>query len=170
MEIVMNRIVTLLFYTALLFSFSAVHADSSKIGVVDFQKLTQASGKLDTIRNGLEKRFKDRRDQLMKMEGKLKKDFEAFKRDSSVMSASKKKEAQQKLIEAQQTFEKEGQAYQQELNNAHNKAMKKLGDELQKAVAKVAEADHFDLVIQKESVPYSSNKLDVTDKVLKVLK
>ena len=166
----MNRVITLLLSTVLLFTFSAAHADSSKIGVVDFQKLTQASGKLDGIRNNLEKQFKSRRDQLVKMEEKLKNDFEAFKRDSSVMSESKKKAAQQKLIEAQQKFEKEGQAYQQDLTNAHNKAMKKLGEELQTAVRKVAEANNFDLIVQKESVPYSNNKLDVTDKVLKVLK
>jgi outer membrane protein len=150
-------------------TFSTAYADN-KIGVVDFQKLTQSSGKLDNIRNELEKKFKSRRDELVKMEEKLKKDFEAFKRDSAVMSDAKKKEAQQKLIEAQQKFDKEGQAYQQDLSNAHNQAMQKLGKEVQQAVSKVAEADKFDLIVQKESVPYSNSKLDVTDKVLKALK
>lgn len=165
----MNRFLTLLLSTMLLFTFSVAHADNSKIGVVDFQKLTQASGKLDKIRKDLETRFKSRRDELVKMEEKLKKDFEAFKRDSAVMSESKKKVAQQKLIEAQQKFDKEGQSYQKDLTAAHNEAMQSLGKELQKAVSKVAEAGKFDLIVQKESVPYSNSKLDVTDKVLKAL-
>lgn len=165
----MSRILTLFVSTMLLFTFATAHADN-KIGVVDFQKLTQSSGKLDTIRKDLEKRFKSRRDELVKMEEKLKKDFDSFKRDSAVMSESKKKKTQQKLIEAQQKLDKEGQAYQQQLTAAHNEAMKKLGKEVQQAVRKVAQADKFDLIVQKESVPYSNNKLDVTNKVLKALK
>ena len=69
----MNRIITVLISTVLLVGFSAAHADN-KIGVVDFQKLTQSSGKLDTIRKNLEKRFKNRRDELVKIEESLKKD------------------------------------------------------------------------------------------------
>lgn len=165
----MNRFIAIILASVMMCATTVTFADN-KIGIVNFQKLTQKSGKLEKIRSNLEAHFKSRRDKLVKMEKQLKTDIEAFKRDSAVMSDSKKKQAQQALFEKQQKFEKEGQAYQQELSAAHNKEMKALSDEVQTAVRKVAEANKFDIIMQKENVPFSNNNLDITDKVLKELK
>lgn len=150
--------------------FSAVAcADGSKIGVVDLQKIMQTSDDVKTIQATLEEKFKPRRDKIIGMEVDLKKDMEAFKRDSSVMSQAKRKELEQKIMTAQQTFEQEGQQYQQELSAAHNEAMEKFYDKIRAAIAKVAEAEKYDLVFQKDAAPFSIEKLDVTSKVIKAV-
>ena len=156
---------------ALLFTaFStAVFADGSKIGVVDLQKIMQTSDDVKNIQATLEDKFKPRRDKIMGMEADLKKEMEAFKRDSSVLSQAKRKELEQKIVTAQQTFEQEGQQYQQELSTAHNEAMEKFYDKIRVAIAKVAEAEKYDLVFQKDAAPFSLEKLDVTSKVMKAV-
>jgi|TARA_R110000868_G_scaffold267921_3_gene527174 outer membrane protein len=154
----------------LLTAFStAVLADGSKIGVVDLQKIMQTSDDVKTIQATLEEKFKPRRDKIMGMEADLKKDMEAFKRDSSVLSQAKRKELEQKIMMAQQTFEQQGQQYQQELSAAHNEAMEKFYDKIRAAIAKVAEAEKYDLVFQKDAAPFSVDKLDVTSKVIKAV-
>lgn len=144
-------------------------ADGSKIGVVDLQKIMQTSEDVKNIQAMLEEKFKPRRDKIMAMEAELKKEMEAFKRDSAVLSQAKRKELEQKIIAAQQTFEQQGQQYQQELSAAHNEAMEKFYDKIRAAIAKVAEAEKYDLVFQKDAAPFSVEKLDVTSKVIKAV-
>ncbi len=146
------------------------YADWAKIGVVDLQKIMQASPEMKATQQKLEKEFKPRRDKLMAMEESLKKDMEKFKRDSAVMSESQKQALQKKIMTAQQEFEREGQKYQQELSAEHNKAMQDLYGKVKDAIAKLAENKKYDLILQKDAAPYSASKLDVTDEVQKNIK
>lgn len=165
----MKKISGLLIALALAFGNMNAFADTIKIGVVDLQKIMQTSTEMKTIQSKLEKEFKPRRDTLVEMEEGLKKDMEKFKRDSAVMSKSERQKLEKKIVETQKTFEKQGQEYQQELSKAHNEAMEAFYNKIRSAIAKVAEKDKYDLVLQKDAAPFSAPKLDVTDKVLKAV-
>ena len=166
---VMKRISLLL--TALIFAFTSTVslADAMKIGVVDLQKIMRQSSQMKDIQSKLEKKFKPRRDQLVASEQKVKKDMEKFKRDQSVMSEKQRKELEKKIVKAQQEFEQQGQKYQQELSAEHNKAMEKFYGHVRDAIAKTAKDNQYDVVLQKDAAPYSNDKLDITDKVMKVI-
>lgn len=144
-----------------------VLADGTKIGVVDLQKIMQTSVHMKAIQEKLEKQFKPRRDQLVSMEEGLKKDMEVFKRDSTVMSQSQRKDLEKKIVSVQQQFEREGQQYQQELSTAHNEAMEEFYNKIRAAIAKVAQSEKYDLVFQKDAAPFSVEQLDVTARVMK---
>lgn len=154
---------------ALVFAMCGVNAfaDGTKIGVVDLQKIMQTATQMKTIQEKLEKEFKPRRDKLVAMEDGLKKDMEKFKRDGAVLSSSQKKDLEKQIVTTQQQFEREGQQYQQELSTAHNEAMEDFYNKIRAAIAKVAESDKYDVVLQKDAAPFSVDKLDVTAKVMK---
>lgn len=143
-------------------------ADAQKIGVVDLQKIMQTSDEIKAIQSKLEQEFKPRRDKLMGMEADLKTDMDAFRRDSAVMNQSKRKEAEEKIVAAQEKLEREGQQYQQELSAAHNQAMEQFYNKIRTAISKVAQEKKYDLVLQKDAAPFSLDKLDVTDRVIEV--
>lgn len=153
---------------ALMFALGSVSAlaDGTKIGVVDLQKIMQTATQMKTIQEKLEKTFKPRRDKLVAMEEGLKKDMEKFKRDGAVLSQTQKKDLEKQIVSTQQQFEREGQQYQQELSTAHNEAMEEFYNKIRAAIAKVAESDKFDVVLQKDAAPFSADKLDVTSKVM----
>ena len=153
---------------ALMFAFASISAfaDGTKIGVVDLQKIMQTATQMKTIQEKLEKEYKPRRDKLVAMEEGLKKDMEKFKRDSAVLSQTQKKDLEKKIVSTQQQFEREGQQYQQELSTAHNEAMEEFYNKIRAAIAKVAESDKLDIVLQKDAAPFSADKLDVTAKVM----
>jgi outer membrane protein len=157
---------------ALMFSVAttSVFADVTKIGVVDLQKIMQTSQHMKDIQQQLEKEFKTRRDKLVTAEQNLKKDMEKFKRDSAVMSEKKRKALEKQIVAAQQKFEQEGQQYQQELSAKHNKEMEEFYKNIREAIVSVAKNDKYDVVLQKDAAPYSSDKLDITDKVMKKIK
>lgn len=153
------------------FSFmSLVFADTNvHIGIVDLQKIMQTSAQMKAIQQKLEKDFRPRRDKLMAMEGEIKKEMERFKRESAVMSQEQKRDLERKIMLGQQTFEREGQQYQQELNTAHNDAMEELYNKIRKAISNVAAKEKYDIILQKEAAPYSAPNLEITDKVVKEL-
>ncbi|HAT1597423.1 TPA: OmpH family outer membrane protein [Legionella pneumophila] len=148
---------------------TTVFADWAKIGVVDLQKIMQTSNQMKEIQQKLEKEFKPRRDKLVAKEASLKSDMEKFKRDGAIMSASQKKELEKKIVAAQQQFERDGQQYQQELSTAHNEAMEGLYNKVRTAIAKIAKDEKYDIIVQKDAAPFSSESLDVTDKVIKAI-
>ncbi len=166
----MKRISTVL--VALVFGLlsSAVLADSAKIGVVDLQKIMQTSTQMKDIQQKLEKEFKPRRDKLVAMETTLKGDMEKFKRDSAILSATQKKDLEKKIVASQQQFERDGQQYQQELSTAHNEAMEGLYTKVRSAISTIAKDEKYDIIVQKDAAPFSSETLDVTDKVIKAIK
>ena len=163
----MKRVSRVLIALVMSMVFFNVYADGLNIAVVDLQKIMQTSSQMKTIQQKLEKDFKPRRDKLVTMEEGLKQDMEKFKRDSTILSAAQKKELEKKILSSQQTFEREGQQYQQELSAAHNEAMEDLYGKIRKAIAKVAEGQKYDLVLQKDAAPFNSEKLDITPNVLK---
>jgi outer membrane protein len=142
-------------------------ADGTKIGIVDLQRIMQTAPQMKTIQDKLEKDFRPRRDKLVAMEEELKKDMQRFKRESTVMNPNQKKDLEKKIVASQQTFEREGQQYQQELSTAHNEAMEDLYSRIRRAIDQVAKEDKYDVVLQKDAAPFSASQLDVTDKVLK---
>ena len=157
---------------ALILTMSSVSAfaDGTKIGVVDLQKIMQTSTQMKSIQEKLEKAFKPRRDKLVAMEDGLKKDMEKFKRDTTVLSQAQRKDLEKQIVATQQQFEREGQQYQQELSTAHNEAMEEFYNKIRAAIAKVAENDKYDVVLQKDAAPFSIEKLDVTAKVMQEIK
>lgn len=148
---------------------TSVFADWAKIGVVDLQKIMQASNQMKEIQQKLEKEFKPRRDKLVATETSLKGDMEKFKRDAAIMSATQKKDLEKKIVAAQQQFERDGQQYQQELSTAHNEAMEALYAKVRTAISKIAKDEKYDLIVQKDAAPFSTEALDVTDKVVKAI-
>jgi outer membrane protein len=148
---------------------SSLFADGAKIGVVDLQKIMQTSNQMKDIQQKLEATFKPRRDKLVAVETSLKNDMEKFKRDSAILSANQKKDLEKKIVAAQQQFERDGQQYQQELSTAHNEAMEGLYTKVRAAISKIAKDDKYDIIVQKDAAPFSSEALDVTDKVVKAI-
>lgn len=146
---------------------SAFALVDTNIGVVDLQEIVQNSPHMKEIQAKLEKTFKARRDELVAAEEGLKKDIEAFKRDSAVLTAAKREELEAKIAAKQHKLEQDSQQYQQELSAANNEAMQGLYNKIKDAIAKVAENEKYSLVLQKDAAPFSLDALDVTPKVMK---
>jgi outer membrane protein len=154
----------------MLFFCTSVLAESATIGVVNIQKIMQSAPEVKVVREKLEKEFKPRQENLMGMEQSLKADMDKLKRDASIMSKSQKSTLEQKIMQSKRNLERKGQDYQQDLNMAQNQSMEKVFVKVRKAIDSVAKEKGYDIVLQSDSVPYNSSKVDITDSVLKNLK
>ena len=144
-------------------------AAEMKIGVLDLHKIIQQSAEVKTINQQLEKTFKPRQQAIVKMQQELEADVAKFKRNSSVLSAADKAQLEDKIHNNKITLSRKEQDYQQELMSEQNKSMQKFFNKLRKAVTAFAERNKYDLILQKEAVPFASSSVEITDQVLKDL-
>jgi outer membrane protein len=147
-----------------------VAAPTSKIAVVDIQKVIQSAPQMKAIQKKLETNFKARREKLVASETGLKADMEKFKRESSVLSEKQKKELEKTILTKQQNLQHDGEKYQQDLSAYQNELMEDFYNNIRKTIKEVAEKNQFELVLQKDAAPYSISQLDITAQVLQALK
>lgn len=159
----------IIFAVLALVTIGSASAADMKIGVVDYRQIVQQSSKIKGIKAKLEKQFKARQQELLAMQQELKSDMEKMSRDTAIMTSSQKARLQEKIVRQKRDIERKGQDFQQDMNLAQNKAMQKFFAGVSDVVEQVAQAGHYDIVLQKEGVPYSAKNIDLTSKVLKAL-
>lgn len=143
-----------------------VQAATPKVGVVDLAQVMAQAKQGNEIKAKLAKEFEPRKTELMSFQDKIKSDIEKLQRDDAIMTDAQKTALQQKIMKDRKAFEEQGQAYQQELNAAHNKAMQGFFAEVKKVVDGIAKNEKYDVILQKEGVFFASSSMDLTNQVV----
>ncbi len=149
---------------------AAASAGSTKIAVLDVSAVMQQSAQAKAAGEQLKKEFKPRQDSIISLQQQLQKDQEKYKRDAAVMSSSDAESLRNKITSEQRDLQQKQDNYMQDLRVAQSTAMQKVLAQIDKVVAKVAQTQHYDLVLQKQSVAYSNNNVDITKQVVEQLK
>lgn len=152
-----------------LFSISTFAADTLKIGVVDLQKIMQNATRVKHINADLKKKYDQRKSTILSKQNALKTKIKNFQRDSAVMKASKRDSLQQKIANEERDFQRMQQDFQQDLAADQNRMMQEFLTHLKDVVETYSRGQGYDLVLQKDAVPYTSERVDITDNVLKKL-
>lgn len=140
-----------------------------KLGVIDVRQVVQQAPQVQSIKDKMEKQFKPRQEKLMALQKSLQQNTQKLERDSAVMSSSQKQQLQETIIKQKRDLERQGQDYQQDLNMAQNQEMQKFFAKVNAVVKKIAEKDGYDVVLQKDGVPYANAKVDITKQVIDAL-
>ena len=165
----MKKMMKAVIASVALLGFGAAYAADMKIAVVDYRQIVQSSSKIKTIKSKLEKQFKARQQKILAMQQELKADMEKATRDAAIMTSGQKSQLQDKIVREKRDIERQGQDFQQDINLAQNKAMQKFFAGVSEIVEQIAKEQHYDIVLQKEGVPYSAKSIDITSKVLSAL-
>ena len=151
---------------AMMFSLTGFAAEL-KIGVLDLHKLILQSPEVKSINQALEKSFKSRQEAIISLQKQLQEDMGKAKRNAAVMSANDKAQLEDKIRDNKILLQRKDQEYQQDLAMEQNKAMQKFFNKLRTIVNDFAQKGKYDLILQKEAVPYASAGVEVTDQILK---
>lgn len=157
----------LLGFTLVTFSY-ALTAAELKVGYVQVDKILQEAPQTAESGKKLEKEFSPRSIELERMSKQIKDIEAALDKDALTISDSdrrnKERDAQNLKIE----FQRKQRELREDINLRKNEELGSLQDRVNKAVQSVAEAEGYDLVVYS-GVAFASKKIDVTDKVLKML-
>lgn len=144
-----------------------VQAQESKIGYVNIQVITNQSAPAKAAQAKLEQEFSKRQKELVDQQAALKALGDKFERDQATLSESQKAARQREFAEQNRDFQRKQREFQEDLNGRRYEELQQVLDKANKAVKQVADAEKYDVVLQ--DVVYSSPKIDITDKVLKIL-
>jgi len=147
-------------------------AQESKIGYLISQRIVTESSPAKAATAKLEQDFSKRQKDLVDGQTSLKAFSDKFERDAPTMAEGQRASKQKEFAEMNRDFQRRQREFQEDLSIRRNEELQIVFDKATRAVKQIAEAEKFDLILQVEGpgvVAYTNNKLDITDKVLKIL-
>jgi outer membrane protein len=156
-----------LFLTGFIAATSGAIAAEYKIGFVNTERILREAAPAVKAQKKLEKEFSARDQELQKMAQQLKDLQAVLDKEGSVMSEADRRNKEQDLARQSRDFQRMQREYREDFNLRKNEELAAILEKGTKVIQAIAESEKFDLILQ-EAV-YKSPKIDITDKVLKVL-
>jgi len=148
---------------------SRVALAETKIGFVDTVKLMEAAPQAKSAQSKIESEFAPREKELVALQREIKKLEDNLTRDGTVMSDSERTKLERKILSKRRDMKRSQDEFRDDLNIRRNEVLAKLQKDMYTAVVSLAKEQKFDLILS-QGVVYSSDKVDITDSVLKKLK
>ncbi|ALB71777.1 molecular chaperone Skp [Cronobacter muytjensii] len=160
-----------LFAAGLGLAMAASAQAADKIAVVNMGNLFQQVAQSTGVSKTLENEFKGRAGELQRMETDLQSKMQRLQRDGSTMKASERSKLEKDVMAGRQEFSGKAQQFEQDRARRSNEERGKLVNRIQAAVKKVAADQDIDLVVDANTVAYTSSDVkDITADVLKQVK
>lgn len=142
-------------------------AQEARIAFINSQRITSESGPAKAATAKLETEFSKRQKELSDLQSTLKTFSEKFERDAPTMTESQRAAKQKEFVEQNRDFQRKKREFDEDLNGRRNEELQQVYEKATKAIRQLAETEKYDLVVQ-EAV-YFNPKIDITDKVIKML-
>jgi outer membrane protein len=141
----------------------------ARIGFVDTVKLMEAAPQAKSAQSKIESEFAPREKELVALQREIKKLEDDLTRDGAVMSESERSKLERNILAKRRDMKRTQDEFRDDLNIRRNEVLAKLQKDMYQAVVSLAKEQKFDLILS-QGVVYSSDKVDITDSVLKKLK
>ncbi|MGQ2965298.1 OmpH family outer membrane protein [Methylophilus sp.] len=139
-----------------------------KVGYVQVDKLLQEAPQTVETGKKLEKEFSPRSLDLEKLQKQIR-DLEAqLDHERSNVNESERRVKERQLNNMRLEFQSKQRELREDINLRKNEELAVLQERINKAVQTVAESEGYDLVAYS-GIAYASKRIDITDKVLKLL-
>lgn len=139
----------------------------TRIGFVNIDRLFIEAHAAVAAQAKLKKEFAGR-EQVLAQEGKtLGQAVAQFKQQASTLPQKKRLETESQLAQRDAAFREKRRTFQLDLNNRKNEEMQMFYSKLNEVVAQVAKQENYDGIIYEAA--YINPRIDITDKVLKIL-
>ena len=165
-----HRLLAALFaVVALAFAGAATaQAADYKIGFVNTERLFRDAAPAKRAQQKLEKEFAARDAEIQKLSKQVR-DLQALlEKDGVTMAEPERRNRERDLANLSRDLTRSQREFREDLNLRRNEELASVQERANKVIQQIAEAEKFDLIIQ-DPVVYASQKIDITDKVIKAL-
>ncbi|WP_255573649.1 OmpH family outer membrane protein [Deefgea tanakiae] len=156
----LSKIIPILLFLSSISAFA-----DTKVSVVDIQRILREAAPAVRATKKLEKEFEPKRIELQRFSAQGKALQQMLDKNTLVEADRRVKERE--LVKLNQDFQRMQREINEDLNTRRNEEMAGLQERVNFAIRTVAEAEKLDVVIQDPV--YRNPKIDITDKVLKLL-
>ena len=146
---------------------SAIAADY-KIGFVNTERLFREAAPAKRAQQKLEKEFAIRDAEIQKLSKQVRDLQAALEKDGVTMSEVDRRNKERDLANLSRDLQRGQREFREDLNLRRNEELASVQERANKVIQQIAEAEKFDLILQ-DPVVFASQKIDITDKVVKAL-
>ncbi|MGJ8681745.1 OmpH family outer membrane protein [Paraglaciecola sp.] len=144
---------------------SAVQAEQ-KIGAVNVQGIFQSLPQAATIQQTIAEEFKDKTEEVSRLEKDIKYYLEKNQRDAATMSDKEKKELQEKIIQLRTDYEAKAKPLQQEIQQRAQQEQNKLLGLIRQGIEAVAAKEKYDVILNATAVTFIKPEHDISKAVI----
>ncbi len=144
------------------------HSSELKVGYVQVDKILQEAPQTAESGKKLEREFSPRSQELDRMAKQIKDLETALDKDGLTITEAERRNKERDIQNIKVEFQRKQRELREDINLRKNEELGSLQDRINKAVQTVAKAESYDLVMYS-GVAYAADKIDITDKVLKLL-
>lgn len=170
MKVYPRRLLRLTLAIVALQFFGYVHADAAelKIGYVNAAKVIDQAPQGEVALKKLETEFGARDKELVAMQNKIKQIENDLEKNALVIKESDRRAKERDLLLLKRDLKRATQEFREDYNQRRNEELAVLQKIVYKAILEIAKQEKYDLIMHEGAV-YASDKIDITDKVLKTL-
>ena len=141
----------------------------TSIGFVSLDRILREAPAAQLAQKKLEQEFSQRGQELQKLGEQIKKIQEGIERNAMTMLDSERQKREREFADANREFQRKQREFNEDLAQRRKEEFERVIERANRAVRQIAEAEKLDVVFQNEQVVWASNRIDITDKVIKAL-
>ncbi|MEW5892073.1 MAG: OmpH family outer membrane protein [Pseudomonadota bacterium] len=138
-----------------------------KIGFVNTERVFRDSALSVRAQKKLEREFSAREQEIQK-QVKQARDLQAFlEKEALTLPEAERTKRERELANLNRDIQRAQREFREDLNQRKNEEFAGIHERARKIILEIAKKEDFDLIV--ENAVYASNRIDITDKVLKAL-
>ena len=153
--------------TALAVMAAPVAAQELKIGYVNSEKVLREATPAKAAQAKLEAEFGKRERELNDTAAKLKTAADKLDKEAPTLAEAERNRRQRELVEQDRDLQRKRREFQEDLGQRKNEELASVVERANRVIKQIFDAEKYDLILQE--VVFASAKVDITDKVIRVL-
>lgn len=149
--------------------FTTAMTGDIKIGVVNTEKILRESPPAIQAQKKIEQEFMPRDEDIKKMALEAKTLQDKLEKNSIKMEENERRNLERNLANLSREYQRAQRQMREDLSVRQNEEYSIILERTNRAISKIAEAENYDLILQLQDSVYRSQRIDITEKVIKVL-
>ena len=142
-------------------------AQELKIGYVNSERVLREALPAKAAQAKLEAEFGKRERDLNEAATRLKSAADKLDKDAPTLAETEKNRRQRELVEQDRDLQRKRREFQEDLNQRRNEELASVVERANRVIKQIFDGEKYDLILQE--VIFASNRVDITEKVIKVL-
>ena len=164
----LKRIVTLAFAALAFCGAALAQAADYKIGFVNTERLFREAAPAKRAQQKLEKEFAARDAEIQKLTKQVRDLQTSLDKDGATMAGADRRNRERDLANLSRDLTRSQREFREDLNLRRNEEFASVQDRANKVIQQIANDEKFDLILQ-DPVVFASQRIDITEKVIKAL-
>ena len=144
-------------------------ADDIKIGVVNTEKILRESLPAIQAQRKIEQEFVPRDEDIKKMAVQAKTLQDRLEKDGITMEETERRSLERNLANLSREYQRAQKQMREDLSVRQNEEYSFILERTNRAISKIAEIEKYDLILQLQDSVYRSQRIDITDQVIRTL-